>query len=155
MRVTEEDDLHGPALSRIDYVEGAPKWWTRGTKIRRKDDGQEARAAYSFEGKPMACLERGIAGTFKLEARYEDWEPNEEPVQLTDMDLGRITYAADRALLTSLGFSGISEWSGMLEQKRIAWMGSAKHGTPLGGEYAGMRNALRDSIIKALRAGNG
>lgn len=155
MKVTEEDDLHGPALSRIDYVEGAPKWWTRGAKIRNKSNGQEARAAFSFDAKPVACLERGIAGTFKVAARYEDWEPNDQPVQLTDMDLARITYAADRALLTSIGYSGVPEWTGMLEAKRIAWMGSCKVGSPLGGEFAAQRNALRDSILEALVVGHG
>lgn len=155
MEASEVDDLHGPALSRIDYVNGAPAWWIRGTKIRRKTDHQKARAAYAQDGSPVACLERGIAGTFKMPAAYHDWESDEEPVALTWMEKARISYSADRALLSSLGVPGVPEWNGLIEQNRIAWMSAAKNGVLLSGDHAVVRNKLRSGILVALEPTDG
>jgi hypothetical protein len=152
---SEENDLRGPALSRIDYVQGAPDWWIRGAQIRRVSDGQKARAAYSQDGRLIACLERGIAGVFKVEAQAQDWESDDEPVNLTAMDLARVSYAADQALLTSLGVSGVPKWDEMREDVRIAWMSSCRDRAPLEGDFGPLRTNLRLSILKALRVNRG
>lgn len=141
----------------FDYekLPNGPDWWVSGANIRNRYDHQRATALIDYRGRAIARLERGIAGMQELQVVWKDWEPDPGAgIELTESQVARIAYEADRALRTALGKPGITEWLGLNEGLRSDWMAQVEEG---GTDPHGQRpadqdlNRLRTKMLLALR----
>lgn len=138
-----------------EALPNGPDWWLSGASIRNRYDHQRATALIDYRGRAVARLDRGVAGFVDLQVVAADWEP--DPVtrlELTETQVARITYEADRAMRMAAGEPGVKEWISLTDTFRAAWLAQLDDGEtmPISGRREDKAlNRLRTKMLLALR----
>lgn len=110
---------------------------------RSKQDGQRGYLV-KRDGEDRIRLDRPMEEIlFKVSSL---WEPDNQTYPMTEHQIARVAFVADRALCGAMGKHdlGRQDWLSLKEQARIKWMKD-------GPESGDIRDDLFDAIIGTLR----
>lgn len=122
--------------------------WQDGLRVRSTRDGQLGWLETRDDGVKVVRLDR-------RDYQSAPWNPSawklDRPSPMTDIQIARVVYEADRNLRLVLGEYGVKPWQDLREPDRVSWIA----GPPPKPAVKPLRRELADAIRKTLAGRSG